>query len=216
MPNLLDARIQLEGGLERLEAWSEDFAAVRADLASPQWQSWLAAHGHVWDRLIAHEQELQSALAKVRALAETNRPLERWLARWDKKRSAVFVGAQKRGVRANTFAHLFAALKQVPVPARIEFDNRRTLWDVMWANPWAFDRSHPDGVVVTTELIVIEGQPAAFLDEVEEVVFRNEHRTISSVIVRLKDGGTRRTTIDGPVEPLAAALARVNVRVRRV
>ena len=68
MPNLLDARIQLEGGLERLEAWSEDFAAVRADLASSQWQAWLAAHRHVWERLIAHEQELQPALAKVRGI----------------------------------------------------------------------------------------------------------------------------------------------------
>lgn len=214
-PTLLDARIQLEGGLERLEAWAEDFAAIEADLKSSQWRGWLDAHRHVWERLIRNERELLPVLEKARAIAPGNPPLIRWLAQWEKRRTAVFRRAQKRrGVQATTFAHLRVLLRQVPLPPSVEFASRRTFWE--WSNSRSiWDRT--DAVVVTSETLTVVGQPADPLATVAEVVIGRVTGTANGVlVVRLANGDTRRGTIRArDEERLAQALERVRVRVVR-
>ena len=206
MPTLDDARIQLEGGLERLDALVEHFDVVAADLAHGQWRSWLDAHRHRWDALIAAERDLGPVLAKARALAERSAPLARWLRQWDEKRAAAFRTAKKlHGVGADAFAPLLTALRAVtPPPPPAAFDNRTRFW-------FSPNLGTPTNtVVLTTETLKMDGRTVALADVVAISILR-EGRDAARVTLQLAGGGTHTARIRrDEEEPLARALARVS------
>lgn len=162
--------------------------------------------------MIANERALTPVLAKARTIADGSRPFGKWLEKWEAKRAAVFRAAKKHHrIEGDSFAGLLRALRGVPVPPPVEFDNRRSLPTLLFESGF-FLRSKADVLVVTPQTLAINGRPFR-LGDLAEVQVKDEWVVDARVTLLLRNGEAWAARIRREdVQRFTATLRRFGVR----